>query len=179
MSTIDLMLLGVLVKEPMSAYDMKKVMERRRIQDWIKISSPSVYKNLLKLCSRGYLDSTTVRDGDMPEKRVYTINDRGRRYFLRLMERYSRNPGTLYVDFAAFIANLANLDRDAAVRMVDDLEESLALKLAGVKDQLARMDGVSFYGAAIVDLYSRMYEVCTTWAAEFKRRYLGEERAGR
>ena len=91
MSTVDLMLLGVLTKKPMNAYEMKKEMEIRNIQYWIKISSPSIYKNLVKLYKQGYIDGKTVRDGEMPEKTIYSINEKGREYFMhvRIMSDHS------------------------------------------------------------------------------------------
>ena len=44
MATIDLIVLGILKKEPMSAYDIQKLVEYRNISKWVKISTPSIYK---------------------------------------------------------------------------------------------------------------------------------------
>ena len=44
MATIDLIVLGMLKKEPMSAYDIQKLVEYRNISKWVKISTPSIYK---------------------------------------------------------------------------------------------------------------------------------------
>lgn len=37
MATIDLIVLGMLKKEPMSAYDIQKLVEYRNISKWVKI----------------------------------------------------------------------------------------------------------------------------------------------
>lgn len=44
MATIDLIVLGILKQEPLSAYDIQKLVEYRNISRWVKISTPSIYK---------------------------------------------------------------------------------------------------------------------------------------
>ena len=45
MATIDLIVLGILKKESLSAYDIQKLVEYRNISKWVKISTPSIYKS--------------------------------------------------------------------------------------------------------------------------------------
>lgn len=172
MSTIDLMLLGVLMQKPMNAYEMKKEMEDRSIQNWIKISSPSIYKNFLKLYKLGYVEGKVVREGEMPEKTIYSINEKGRRYFMRLMEQYSENPGRVYIDFCAFISNLQNLDYKSGLQMVERLQENLSIKRDSVNDQLTPEHRESFYATAVIELYSQMFELFCNWAEKFKEDYI-------
>lgn len=172
MSTIDLMLLGILVQKPMNAYEVKKEMETRSIQNWIKISSPSIYKNFLKLYKEGYIDGKVVREGEMPEKTIYSINDKGRRYFTHLMQQYSENPGKVYLDFCAFIANLQNMDPETGITMIGRLRESLAVKRDSVKDQLTAEHKDSFYATAVIELYSQMYELFCSWIEKFRKEYM-------
>lgn len=172
MSTIDLMLLGVLIQRPMNAYEMKKEMEDRSIQNWIKISSPSIYKNFLKLYKLGYVDGKVVREGEMPEKTIYSINDKGRRYFMRLMQQYSENPGKVYIDFCAFIANLQNVDSKTGLQMVEHLRENLAVRRDSVDDYLKPEHEESFYATAVIELYSQMYGVLCDWIEKFKEEYI-------
>ena len=171
MSTVDLMILGVLMQKSMNAYEMKKEMEYRNINKWVKISSPSVYKNLVKLYKSGFIDGETVRDGEMPEKTIYTINEKGRNYFMQLMSQYSENPGIIYVDFCAFIANLHLMDHETGLKMIEMLQTGLAFKYDSINVQLERMDGVSFYATSIVDLYSQMFTLFSNWLEDFKSQY--------
>ena len=178
MSTVDLMLLGVLMQEPKNAYEMKKEMEYRNIQQWIRISCPSVYKNLVKLHKSGYVDGKIVREGEMPEKTIYSINEKGEKYFLRLMEHYSEDPGKIYVDFCAFIANLHNVAPETGLQMINRLQETLAYKLNDVNAQLGNMDGVSFYATAVINLYSQMYSLLCNWVKDFKKQYTDQSETG-
>jgi DNA-binding PadR family transcriptional regulator len=48
MSAIDLVILGHLINNPQSAYDMKKELESKNIKNWVKIGIPTIYQNLIK-----------------------------------------------------------------------------------------------------------------------------------
>jgi len=79
MATIDLIVLGILKKESLSAYDIQKLVEYRNISKWVKISTPSIYKKVLQLEEKGLIRSTLVREGKMPEKAVYSLTEAGQR----------------------------------------------------------------------------------------------------
>lgn len=48
MATIDLIVLGMLKKEPLSAYDLQKLVEYRNISKWVKISTPAGCRLVLR-----------------------------------------------------------------------------------------------------------------------------------
>lgn len=47
MSSIDALLLGILMKKSMSAYDLQKEIEYRNINKWVRVSRESIYKKAL------------------------------------------------------------------------------------------------------------------------------------
>ena len=85
MATIDLIVLGILKKEPLGAYDIQKLVEYRNISKWVKISTPSIYKKVIQLEEKGLIKSHIEKEGKMPEKAVYTLTDRGEKVFERLL----------------------------------------------------------------------------------------------
>ena len=74
MSNIDLVLLGLIKQKSQSAYDIKKNIEYRNIPRWVKISEQSIYKKVLQLESKEYIVSHKEKEGNMPDKAVYTTN---------------------------------------------------------------------------------------------------------
>ena len=72
MATIDLIVLGMLKKQALSAYDIQKLVEYRNISKWVRISTPSIYKKVIQLEEKGLLQSVAVRENNMPEKAVYS-----------------------------------------------------------------------------------------------------------
>ena len=106
MSNIDLVLLGLIKQKSQSAYDIKKNIEYRNIPRWVKISEQSIYKKVLQLESKEYIVSHKEKEGNMPDKAVYTITDKGNDYFNKLMNDISNSDVSLYLDFNIIITNL-------------------------------------------------------------------------
>lgn len=92
MAAIDLIVLGMLKKEPLSAYDIQKLVEYRNISKWVKISTPSIYKKVIQLEKKGFISGNIVREGKMPEKAVYSLTEAGEEEFQRLMLDISNQP---------------------------------------------------------------------------------------
>lgn len=171
MSTVDMIILGLLIKQPMNAYEMKKILEYRNVKAWTKVSSPAIYKNLLKLNQSGYINGETVRDGGMPEKTIYTINDKGRDYFMQLMKSCSDNPGRVYIEFASFVVNLVAVDKKTGSEMLENLHMNIKGSLDGIKKQMDLKGDASVFALSILDLYIRMFELFDNWIEEFKPIY--------
>jgi DNA-binding PadR family transcriptional regulator len=172
MSTIDLMLLGALMEKPMNAYEMKKNMEFRNIKSWVKISSPSIYKNLVALKKKGYLEGETVREGEMPEKTIYSINEKGKSYFFSLMQRYSRDPGTIYIDFMAFVANLHIVEPLKGIELIKELQTSLSEKIGYIRSNIeSRKEFIPYHAISILELYNKMYSLFYDWSEELLNEY--------
>ena len=109
MSNIDLVLLGLIKQKSQSAYDIKKNIEYRNIPRWVRISEQSIYKKILQLESKEYIVSHKEKEGNMPDKAVYTITDKGNDYFNRLMNDISNYDVSLYLDFNIIITKILEL----------------------------------------------------------------------
>ena len=88
MSSIDLVILGIVLEKPQSAYDIQKDVEYHHLSRWTKISVPSIYRKVLQLSEKGYLKSNVVKGDRFEDKYVYSITDKGRKYFNELMSTY-------------------------------------------------------------------------------------------
>ena len=53
MSTVDLIILGLVHEQPLSAYDIQKAVNYRNLDRWVKVSTPSIYKKVQSLSQRG------------------------------------------------------------------------------------------------------------------------------
>ena len=101
MATIDLIVLGILKKESLSAYDIQKLVEYRNISKWVKISTPSIYKKVIQLEEKGYISSHCVKVGKMPEKAIYSLTKNGEKKFETLMYEIASHPIHFFLDFNA------------------------------------------------------------------------------
>lgn len=125
MATIDLIVLGMVKKEPLSAYDIQKLVEFRKISQWVKISTPSIYKKVIQLEEKGFIKGNTIKEGKMPEKVIYSLTESGDQEFKRLMQEISKTPINIFLDFNAVIVNLNSLS----------IEEQRAC-IEGIKTQI-------------------------------------------
>lgn len=125
MATIDLIVLGMLKQEPLSAYDIQKLVEYRNISKWVRISTPSIYKKVIQLEEKGYIKGNTVKEGKMPEKAVYSLTDSGVKEFEELMLEIASNPIHLFLDFNAVIVNLNNISSDKQKLCVKKIENKV------------------------------------------------------
>src|SRR5574344_1758002 len=98
MAAIDLIVLGILKKESLSAYDIQKLVEYRNISKWVKISTPSIYKKVLQLEEKGLIKSDIVKEGKMAEKAVYSLTTAGKKEFENLMFEIAASPIHFFLD---------------------------------------------------------------------------------
>lgn len=125
MTTIDLIVLGLLKKEALSAYDIQKIVEYRNISKWVKISTPSIYKKVIQLEKKGYIKSSMVKEGKMAEKAVYSLTDAGKQAFQDLMLEISCKPVRMFLDFNAVIVNLDSLSLQEQKTCLEHIEENI------------------------------------------------------
>ena len=125
MATIDLIVLGMLKKEPMSAYDIQKLVEYRNISKWLKISTASIYKKTVQLEKKGFVKGSIVKEGKMPEKVIYSLTDAGQEEFEKLMLEIAAKPIRIFLDFNAVIVNLDSLSSENRKLCIDSIEENI------------------------------------------------------
>lgn len=127
MATIDLIVLGILKKEPLSAYDIQKLVEYRNISKWVKISTPSIYKKVIQLEEKGFITGTTIREGKMPEKVVYSLTETGEKAFQKLMLDISCKPIRFFLDFNAVIVNLDSLSAKERKECLENISDQIRI----------------------------------------------------
>ena len=73
------LVLGIIAEKPINPYEMKKMLEKISIRKWLPIAVSSLYATIRTLAESGFIDCETAREGNMPEKKIYSINDMGRK----------------------------------------------------------------------------------------------------
>ncbi len=106
--------MGLLIRYgPQHGYSLKHIIEER-ISDFAKIKLPSIYYHLDRLKEMGYVSESLDRDGNRPEKTVYSITEIGRKHFdvlykMQMEDSYSPElplDGVLYFSGPADSAGL-------------------------------------------------------------------------
>ncbi len=174
MATIDLIVLGILKKESMSAYDIQKLIEYRNISKWVKISTPSIYKKVIQLEEKGYITSTQVKEGKMPEKAVYTLTDSGKSQFEKLMIEISLKPIHIFLDFNAVIVNLDSLSREnqkVCLANIEDNIKTLKSYLEENENLKKNAPEIPETGMAVLEQQLILIQAIETWIASMKEHF--------
>ncbi len=168
MSAVDLVLLGIVSEQPCSAYDIQKNVEYRNLSKWVKISSPSIYKNVLRLEQKGYLKSEIMREGKMPEKAVYTITPSGKEHFVSLMKETATRAVNVLFDFNAVIAGLNKVPKPMALELIGDIRLGLSESKAYMESMVPQREHIPFVGRTILDQQIQVLATLMNWIDSFE-----------
>lgn len=172
MSSIDLVILGIVLEKPQSAYDIQKDVEYHNLSRWTKISVPSVYKKVLQLKENGYLQSEAVKGSKFAEKAVYAITDKGKVYFEQLMDTYANQQVPLLFDFNVVITNLNKMESDKAIHLIEKLRNSITASADENDEYAANYADIPLVGRTIFEqqriLYHSLLEWLDTFESQFK-----------
>lgn len=172
MATIDLIVLGMLKKESLSAYDIQKLVEYRNISKWVKISTPSIYKKVIQLEEKGLITSRTKKDGKMPEKAVYSLTDAGNEEFEKLMFEISCKPINIFLDFNAVIVNLESMPKESQKECLDNIEGNINVLKAHLVENIALKENVPDVpatGMAVLRQQFLLVQAIEEWIATLKK----------
>ena len=171
MAAIDLIVLGMLKKEALSAYDIQKLVEYRSISKWVKISTPSIYKKVIQLEKEKLIKSIVVKEGNMPEKAVYSLTKAGEREFEKLMIDISAEPVLFFLDFNAVIVNLQNLSREKQKTCLNSIGNGIQKLKASLKENIAAKENlpeIPETGMAVLKQQYALALAIEKWIASMK-----------
>lgn len=170
MAAIDLIVLGMLKKEPLSAYDIQKLVEYRSISKWVKISTPSIYKKVIQLEEKGYIKGTAVKEGKMPEKSVYSLTHTGEKEFESLMFKIAAQPIHLFLDFNAVIVNLAGLSPENQNLCLSAIEENIKTLKTYLEENIKEnLTEIPETGMAVLKQQYQLAQTMEAWIASLKK----------
>lgn len=171
MSTIDLIVLGMLKNKALSAYDIQKLVEYRNISKWVKISTPSIYKKVIQLEKRGYIKSDIIKEGKMAEKAVYSLTDDGEKEFINLMLEIAAKPVRIFLDFNAVIVNLYSLsieDQKICLANIEDNVKSLKAYIEENIEMKKNISDIPKEGMAVLQQQRILVQSIETWIESLK-----------
>ena len=79
------MLLGLITHQPLNAYEIVKALDYMNIKYWFNIGTSTVYATIKTLEKKQYISGEIQKDGNMPDKTVYSITEQGKNAFLNTL----------------------------------------------------------------------------------------------
>lgn len=171
MATIDLIVLGILKRESLSAYDIQKLVEYRNISKWVKISTPSIYKKVIQLEEKGLIQSNIVKAGKMPEKAIYSLTETGEEEFEKLMKEIASQPIHIFLDFNAVIVNLPSLPPEEQRACLEHIEGNVNTLKTYLEENIREKEhapDIPQTGMAVLQQQYILAQAIETWMASLK-----------
>ena len=172
MSSINIILMGLLGEGPRNAYEINKDLEYRNVRSWLKVSEAAVYRNLRKLSADGYLSTHTEKDGLMPEKTVYTVTESGRAHLLAMIGDAAEKPYRLSFDFDAWVSHLHLVTTEEAQTRIRGLRDRFKSQREWIESLNLSFEAAMPPGAAaLVELRLAFLSMAETWADDLAQRW--------
>ena len=176
MSSIDLVILGIVMEKPQSAYDIQKDVEYHQLSRWTKISGPSIYRKVIQLNEKGYLQSNIVKGDRFADKTVYSITDKGKKYFEQLMTDYANQQIPLLFDFNVVITNLNKMEKSEAIGLITRLRTSIAASRQINKEYADEYySHLPLVGKTVFDQQQLLYKALIEWIDIFEEQFKGDQ----
>lgn len=171
MSAIDLIVLGLVKQKPQGAYDIQKELESRNIARWVRVSVPSIYKKVIQLEEKGYLQGSITKTGKMPEKAVYQVTEKGEVYFLELMETISDQPVNIFLDLNSVIVNLDSIPSEAKLKCLNQIEANIRDLTETLGRNRVEKPHSPMAGRSVLEQQFSLAEALRSWIGQLKSQY--------
>lgn len=102
------MLLGLISNKPLNAYEIVKLLNHMNVKWWFNIADSTVYATLKALEKRALITGSAEKIGNMPDRTVYTITEKGTKEFKDTLEKsiLQFDYDTNVFSIAAFFLNI-------------------------------------------------------------------------
>jgi len=116
MSKSALAVLGLAAEQPKHGYEILQDIKERGMEYWVRISTASVYNTLARLEKQDYISETKLKVGNMPERKVYKLTSKGKRYLQRLVEQFIDQDSIPGYRFKLAVAFMHHIEPEKAER---------------------------------------------------------------
>lgn len=99
LSKASTLILGIIAETPINPYEITKLMDYISLKNWLSLAPSSIYATIKTLQDKGYITGKNIKEGNMPEKTVYTITESGAQQLNIAIEDFL---GNLEWDYAKF-----------------------------------------------------------------------------
>lgn len=104
LTNIELILLNFIKTKPSYAYEIERMIEERGIRNWVKIGGPTVYQVLDRLSKKGILQASLEKEGNMPQRKRYTLTPVGEELCQKSVRNLLANIEPYYFDLTVGLA---------------------------------------------------------------------------
>jgi len=153
---VRLFVLGLLLRRPMSGYEVQRILQLSRTDMWAGILSGSIYHALKKLEAEGLVALRVTERSGNRARAIYAITASGEAEYRALLREAWRSPSPHFPSgLYAALSFADDLPREEVLALLDAhvaaLEEQLAAWNAGEREKAAVAGPLPGYIGAVFD----------------------------
>lgn len=145
----EMISLGLIYAEPAHAYALDAFIRDMNFDQWTNISRASIYNTLKRLEAEGCVTASTEKPGNMPERRVYGITEKGKQRLLAEL-RESMQPSLISSDsFTLAMFFCFGMSADEAIELLKKRIDKLKGEIEKMKADYGEIEKYKVYHAMI------------------------------
>jgi DNA-binding PadR family transcriptional regulator len=115
LSKISLLVLGFIAQKPLNPYEIKKIFEKLDMKSMFPMASSSIYATINALVKKKYITGKKTREGNMPEKTIYSITKNGEEALRETLHSNLSENERIFSEFDIAISLVCYLKKDSAL----------------------------------------------------------------
>ncbi len=141
----SLIALFMLIKSPRSGYDIRLLIDKWNLTEYIPVSSTTVYRALARIEKKGYVESYEEKRGKYPVATVYRITEAGREAYKRMVDNEAEFADTAYAA-NIFLGLATPLGLEVRRNLARKWQEKARTKIQELTDRIEDHTENSIYG---------------------------------
>ncbi len=111
-------ILGLISENPVNPYGIIGILKKININIWYPIAKQSLYSSIKKLNEQGLITGKTAKEGNMPEKTIYSITENGKNELYHTIVDFLSSTGMDIVKFKIGIMFICHIDKEEAIEIL-------------------------------------------------------------
>jgi DNA-binding PadR family transcriptional regulator len=122
-SRTGLFILGIIADGPTTPYTIDKILNYKRMKN-MKIGIPfqTIYGTVYKLSKLGLVSRKKMKNGNLPDKTIYSITPKGEKLMKESLISYLNKPPEILTELVIPIMMIKYLDKENAIRVLDEYQ---------------------------------------------------------
>lgn len=139
LSKSAVIILALIERHPLNAYEIIKMLNHMKVKEWYNVADSTVYATIKAMEKKEYIIGVVQKDGNMPDKTVYSLTSTGKEEVTRTISHYISDfdYDTIPFSIAGFFITI--LEKEKAVDLLQKRLKLLAKILSGITEQLDRL----------------------------------------
>lgn len=146
LSKSSALIIGIIAEKPVNPYEITKMLDYINIKNWFSMGVSSVYAVIKNLQEKQFICGTNIKEGNMPEKTIYSLTPTGRNELATTIEAFLGNVDLDYVKFNIALIFLCHLPKLRAMELIQLRLKELTFMRKRQLEQLKKLQDIQMLG---------------------------------